>query len=334
MLLYLVGGILIAKGDAAVTIGTIIASVTLLGRLYGPVSSLFNLQVDITRSMALFQRIFDYFDRKREVENKPGALRPERIRGDIEFRDVGFSYVAGHPILRGIRFHLAPGEMVALVGPSGAGKSTVTNLIPRLYDVTDGAVLVDGTDVRDLDLDILRASIGVVTQDTYLFNGTVKENLLYAKASATQEELESACRAAHIHDFIATLPDGYDSLVGNRGIKLSGGEKQRVSIARVILKDPSIMLLDEATSSLDSISESAIQAAIEPLLKGRTSLVIAHRLSTVMAADRILVLSGGEIVETGRHEDLVERSTVYKELYETQFKKALEDHDRREANRR
>lgn len=215
---------------------------------------------------------------------------------------------------------------MALVGPSGAGKSTIANLVPRLYDVSGGRVLIDGTDVRDLDLKYLRKSIGLVTQETYLFNGTIRENLLYAKADATDDELIKVCKDANIHDFIVSLKDGYDTQVGNRGFKLSGGEKQRVSIARAMLKEPVIIILDEATSALDSISESLIQSAFERLLKGRTSLVIAHRLSTIIAADNILVVEGGRIVQSGSHQQLVGQDGVYKNLYETQFKKAIDSY--------
>lgn len=322
MLIYLVGGILIAHGDPTVTVGTIIAVVTLLNRLYMPVTQLLDVQVEIIRSMALFERIFDYLDRPQEIRSLPGATKLARLRGDIVFDHVSFAYDKKVPVLRDVSFHISPGAMFALVGPSGAGKTTITNLIPRLYDATQGAVRVDGTDVREIDLSSLRAAVGVVTQDSYLFNGTVRENLLYAREDAAQEELERACKAANIHDFIVSLPEGYNTLVGNRGVKLSGGEKQRISIARVILKNPSILILDEATSSLDSISEKAIQDAIGPLLSGRTSLVIAHRLSTILAADRILVVKDGAIVESGTHEQLLQQNGVYRRLYDTQFRKS------------
>ena len=213
--------------------------------------------------------------------------------------------------------------MYAIVGPSGSGKSTVVNLLPRLYDVKDGAVKINGFDVRDIELGYLRSNIGMVTQEAYMFNGTIKENLLFAKADATMEEIENACKIANIHNFITKQPQGYDTPVGNRGLKLSGGEKQRLSIARVILKDPRILILDEATSALDSISESSIQNALDVLMKGRTSIVIAHRLSTILQADKILVISGGKIVEQGEHEELIAMNGVYKQLYETQFRKVI-----------
>ena len=217
------------------------------------------------------------------------------------------------------------GQTVALVGPSGAGKTTITNLVPRLYDVTGGRLLVDGYDVRSVTQQSLRRNIGMVTQDTFLFNTTIRENLLFARSDAPQEQLEQACRTANIHDFIVSLPDGYDTVVGERGVKLSGGEKQRVSIARCLLKDPRIVIFDEATSSLDSGSEAAIQSAIEPLMKGRTGLIIAHRLSTIMSADWIFVVSGGRIVEQGTHEQLLEADGIYRELYNIQFKRTEAD---------
>ena len=229
-------------------------------------------------------------------------------------------------MLTDISFTEKAGKTVAIEGPSGAGKSTIIALIPRLYDVGGGQVLLDGRDVRDLDLKALRQSIGVVTQESYLFNGTIRENLLYAKPDAQASEQVAACREANIHDFISSLPDGYDSLVGNRGVKLSGGEKQRLAIARAILKDPRLLILDEATSSLDSISESLIQQAIEPLLKERTSLVIAHRLSTIMAADEIIVLDKGMIVEQGRHKELLAKNSLYTKLYQTQFQAVITAH--------
>jgi len=330
MLIYLTGGFMMIKyGNTALTIGDITVMVTLLARLYQPVNSLLNIQVDVIRSMAMFTRIFDYFDMPVEIQNRPNAFIPAKTIGGIEFVHVDFSYDEGQPILKDISFNIPAGSSVAIVGSSGAEKSTIINLIPRLYDVTKGCIRLDGNDIRDLDIEFLRKSIGVVTQDTYLFNGTIKENLLYAKADATYDELIKACRDANIHDFIAGLPNGYDTLVGNRGVKLSGGEKQRVSIARVILKNPELIILDEATSALDSISESLIQDAIELLLRGRTSIVIAHRLSTIMAADEILVVQSGEIVERGSHEELVTKNGVYHELYETQFRRALEDHETR-----
>ena len=331
MLLYLTAGILTLKlGDGKLTPAHVIAMVALVNRLYGPVNALFNLHVDVTRSMALCKRVFDYFDLPHEVKNKPDAVSIENVTGNIEFSGVSFHYTEELPILKNVSFSVGSGKTVAIVGPSGAGKSTVINLIPRLYDTIGGSVKIDGLDVKDADMFALRKHIGFVTQDTYLFNDTVKANLLYANEDATDEQIEDACKRAHIHDYIDSLPDRYETIVGNRGLKLSGGEKQRLSIARVILKDPKILILDEATSSLDSISESLIQQAIEPLLQNRTSVVIAHRLSTIMAADEIIVLEKGEIIEIGTHQELLLNDSVYKELYETQFRRAIEDMKERE----
>ena len=326
MAIYLAGGLLMLKfGDTDLTVGDIAVMVALLERLYRPVNILLNLHVDIIRSMAIFTRIFQYFDMPIEIQNEPEAFSPDNMTGLVEFNNVCFHYDAVTPILKDVCFTVKPGRSLAIVGPSGAGKSTIINLIPRLYDVCSGEILLDGRDVRSLDLAWLRSNIALVTQETSLFNGTIRMNLLYAKPDASDEELIKACTEANIHDFIVSLPHGYDTEVGNRGIKLSGGERQRLSIARAILKNPGLIILDEATSSLDSISESQIQNAIEPLLKGKTSLVIAHRLSTIMACDEILVISGGKLVERGNHTELLELNGVYRELYETQFRRALED---------
>ncbi len=325
MLIYVAGGILIIiYGNSQLSVGDITVMVALLSRMYRPVNQLLNIQVDLIRSMALFTRIFDYFDMPIEIKNRDNAKKVDSFRGEIEFRNVSFHYEENVPILDNLNFKLEEGKSVAIVGPSGAGKSTIINLLPRLYDVVSGQILIDNKDIRDIDIHSLRKNIGLVTQDSYMFNGSIKEILLYAKANASDEELVEACKKANIHDFIQSLPQGYDSMVGNNGLKLSGGEKQRLSIARVILKDPAILIFDEATSSLDSISESLIQEAIDPLIKSRTSLVIAHRLSTVMVADEIYVLKGGQIVEKGRHEDLMERQGVYSQLYNTQFKHAID----------
>lgn len=315
MVLYLVGGYLIITTER-MTVGSLVMFVSLLSRLYGPVTGFANLSVDITRSLALFQRIFDYLDL--DLEKDSGNQQPA-LTGQISFRDVSFSY-GEKEILRDIDLEVEPGKMVAIVGRSGAGKSTLTNLIPRLYDVSEGQILFDGIDARDIDLGHLRGHIGMVTQDTHLFNRTIRENLLFANRDATQEELEIAAKQAQIHELITSLADGYDSLVGERGVKLSGGERQRLSIARALLKDPTIVIMDEATSSLDSLSEAAIQTAIKPLLESRTSLVIAHRLSTIMQADAIVVLDDGKIIEQGRHQELLDKGGLYKEIFDTQFK--------------
>ena len=325
LLIYFAGGyFIISKSDPTLTVGTITATVALINRLYRPVQSLLNIQVDFTRSLALFTRIFDYFDMKNPIVNPENGLTPDLTDAEIRYDHVAFSYDPEKPLLTDIDFTVPAGKMYAIVGPSGSGKSTVVNLIPRLYDVLGGAVTLGGVDVRDMDLTWLRTNIGVVTQETYLFHGTIRDNLLYAKEDATQEELEEACRIANIHDYISRQPEGYETMVGNRGLKLSGGEKQRISIARVILKDPKILILDEATSALDSISEHAIQSALEHLMEGRTSIVIAHRLSTILKADKILVVQGGTIAEQGDHESLLAKNGIYRELYETQFRTILE----------
>ena len=324
MLLYLVGGILMLRYDSDLTVGDITVLVALLGRMYGPVNSLLNIQVDWMRSMAMFSRIFEYFDMPVEIQNAPDAITPDHAEGSVEFKHVNFYYEPSRQILKDVTFKLDTGHSIAIVGPSGSGKSTLVNLIPRLYDAVSGEVLFDGINVKKLDLTFLRGNIGVVTQDTYLFNGTIRENLLYVKPDASEAELIDACERANIYDFISNQPNGLDTMVGNRGLKLSGGEKQRLSIARVLLRDPALLIFDEATSALDSISERKIQDAIDPLVSSRTSILIAHRLSTILAADEILVIKDGEIAERGKHKDLVKAGGVYTELYETQFKGAME----------
>jgi len=324
MLLYLVGGILMMKYNSDLTVGDITVLVTLLGRMYGPVNSLLNMQVEWIRSMALFTRIFEYYDMPVEIKNAEDAIIPKSTQGNVEFKHVEFAYNEERKILKDINFELKSGNSIAIVGPSGSGKSTIVNLIPRLYDVLGGEVTFDGVDVRKLDLEYLRNQIGIVSQETYLFNGTIRENLLYAKPDATEEEMIEACKKANIYEFVQKQEKGLDAMVGNRGLKLSGGEKQRLSIARVLLKDPVLFIFDEATASLDSISESKIQEAINPIIESRTSILIAHRLSTILAADEILVIKDGVIAERGVHEELVKAGGTYTELYETQFGKALE----------
>jgi ATP-binding cassette, subfamily B, bacterial len=341
-LIYWVGGYLVLR--QAITIGTIVAFAAYLNRLYGPISSLSNVQVDFAQSMVSFERVFEYLDLPVEIQDRPGALELEKVAGHVRFEDVSFSYLAEDELpdnpdeaddkpklasgvittrrwaLRDLSFDIPPGNLAALVGPSGAGKTTVTYLLPRLYDPTEGRITLDGHDLREVSQESLGHNIGMVTQETYLFHDTVRANLLYAHPDATQDELEAACRADNIYDFVAELPDGYDTVVGERGYRLSGGEKQRLAIARVILKDPSLLILDEATSHLDSQNEALIQAALEPLLSGRTSLVIAHRLSTILAADQILVMDEGRLVEQGTHAELLTKGGLYAELYETQFR--------------
>ncbi|MBR3234564.1 MAG: GNAT family N-acetyltransferase [Atopobiaceae bacterium] len=326
LLIYFAGGYLIINQlDPTLSVGTVTATVTLINRLYRPVESLLNLQVSFTRSLAMFTRIFDYLDRKSTIVSPENGKQPNCEMATITYEHVAFGYeTADDLVLTDVNFTVPGGKMYAIVGPSGSGKSTVVNLIPRLYDVNAGSVSVAGVDVRDFDLTYLRQCVGVVTQEAYLFNGTILDNLLYAKPDATMEEIEQACRIANIHDFISSQPDGYKTQVGNRGLKLSGGEKQRLSLARVVLKDPKILILDEATSALDSISENAIQEALEQLMVGRTSIVIAHRLSTILKADKIMVVKGGVIAEMGTHEELLALNGVYRELYETQFRQVIQ----------
>ncbi|MBQ9197049.1 MAG: ABC transporter ATP-binding protein [Clostridia bacterium] len=324
MALYLVGGILMMKYDHDISVGDITVMVAMLSRLYGPVNNLLNMQVEWIRSMAMFTRIFEYFDLPVEIENAPDAVTPASCDGSVTFSHVDFSYEPERQILHDVSFTLKAGHSVAIVGPSGSGKSTIINLIPRLYDCQEGAVYFGDWDVKKLDLVFLRKNVGIVSQETYLFNGSIRENLLYAKPDASEEELIEACKKANIYDFVQAQPEGLDAMVGNRGLKLSGGEKQRLSIARVLLKDPALLIFDEATSALDSISEAKIQEAIEPIIQSRTSILIAHRLSSILAADEILVVKDGRIVERGVHEELVKAGGTYTELYETQFKKALE----------
>ncbi len=302
-------------------VGVIVAFVSFIqGRLYGPAAALAGIQIQIVSALAVFERIFDYLDMTPEEYDPPGAVALPSVDGDIEFENVVFAYEPGRDVLRGVSFHVRPGEVAAFVGPSGAGKTTITQLVPRFYDPQSGRVLVDGHDLRQITLESLRRDIGIVTQETYLFHDTVANNLRYGNPNATDADLEIAARAANIADFIASLPKNYDTVVGERGHKLSGGERQRLAIARVLLKDPRILILDEATSSLDYENEAAIQRALEVVMRGRTSLVIAHRLSTVLAADVIFVVDEGRIVEQGRHATLLARGGLYSRLYRTQFK--------------
>ncbi len=343
------------------TVGTIVAFTSYLAQLYGPMASLTNARVEFAQSLVSFERVFEVLDLPVEIEDAPDAVILDRVKGHVRFEDVSFSYLAAdeagaflpgvttgavsedgrngedagdHSLflvsraadrqwaVRHVSFEIKPGQLAALVGPSGAGKTTITYLLPRLYDPTEGRITIDGHDLRQVTIASLTEQIGMVTQETYLFHDTLRANLLYARPDATQEEIEAACRAANIHDFIASLPDGYETVVGERGYRLSGGEKQRISIARVILKDPCLLVLDEATSSLDSQSEALIQAALERVMQGRTSLVIAHRLSTILAADVILVMDQGRLVEQGIHTELLARRGLYANLYNTQFRTA------------
>ena len=357
-LVYGFGGYFVIKG--LFTVGTIVAFGSYLGSLYGALFSLANAPMDFATSVVSFERVFEVIDMPLDIKEKADARIPQAVKGQIDFEDVTFTYQAGdehllsdvrrygstesitaslsgtssisnvddghHSQARGnalehVSFCIEPGSLVALVGPSGAGKTTLTYLIPRLYDPTAGSIRLDGVDLRDLKLDALAEQIGMVTQETYLFHDTIRTNLLYSRLDASQDEIEAACKTANIHDFIADLPDGYDTVVGERGYRLSGGEKQRIALARVILKDPRILVLDEATSSLDSESEALIQEALNRVMAQRTSIVIAHRLSTILAADQILVIDRGQVLEMGTHTELLAKKGLYAQLYKTQFRK-------------
>ncbi|NEE16303.1 ABC transporter ATP-binding protein [Streptomyces sp. SID7499] len=313
--IYWTAGMTLQLGGPQVSIGTIVAFVSLQQGLFRPAVSLLSTGVQIQTSLALFQRIFEYLDLPIDITERPDPVRLDRIKGEVRFENVSFGYDdQGGPVLDGIDLTVPAGSSLALVGSTGAGKSTLGYLVPRLYDVTGGRVTLDGTDVRDLDFDTLARAVGVVSQETYLFHASVAENLRFAKPDATDEELHQAAKAAQIHDHIAALPDGYDTVVGERGHRFSGGEKQRLAIARTILRDPPVLILDEATSALDTRTEAAVQDAIDALSANRTTLTIAHRLSTVRGADQIVVLDSGRAVERGTHEELLEEGGRYAAL--------------------
>jgi ATP-binding cassette subfamily B protein len=332
---YGIGGHLAISGG--VTVGTLLAITALLARLYGPLTALSNVRIDVMTSLVSFERVFEVLDLEPMVKNRENAVDLKAKHPKIEFKDVSFSYpraeeislaslesaakpetIQSGEVLRSLSFTADPGTLTALVGPSGAGKTTISALLPRLYDVTTGAIEIDGHDIRDLTLESLRGAIGVVMQDAHLFHETIAENLRYAKNDATEDEMRLACESAQIWDLIKSLPNGLDTMVGERGHRLSGGEKQRLAIARLLLKSPAVVILDEATAHLDSENEALVQAALQSALKGRTSIVIAHRLSTVRDADQILVLERGQIVERGKHEELVARGGLYADLYNRQ----------------
>jgi ATP-binding cassette subfamily B protein len=336
-LVYGLGGVLAIGGT--LTVGTLLALTALLGRLYGPLTALSNVRVDVMTALVSFDRVFEVLDLRPLVADAPDARElPADAPASVELDHVSFAYPGpdqvslaslesvatkdrsgGTPVLHDVTLSALPGSLVALVGPSGAGKSTITHLVARLYDPTEGTVRVGGTDVRTLTQDSLRAAIGVVTQDAHMFHDTIRANLGYARPDATDDELSEALRAAQVWELVAGLPDGLDTVVGDRGYRLSGGEKQRIAIARLLLKQPRIVILDEATAHLDSESEVAVQRALDAALEGRTSLVVAHRLSTVRGADAILVVDGGRIVERGTHDELLAAEGLYADLYRTQF---------------
>jgi ATP-binding cassette subfamily B protein len=332
---YGIGGHLAISGE--LTVGTLLAITALLARLYGPLTALSNVRVDVMSALVSFERVFEVLDLKPMVTDRVDAMNLTDTKLDLRFKDVSFNYpkaeeislasleitakpeiVSSGEVLKGISFTVASGTLTGIVGPSGAGKSTISSLIPRLYDVNQGVISINGTDIRDYTIKSLRNSIGVVTQDSHMFHDSILVNLKYAKSDATSHEIEAACKSARIWDFIQSLPNGLDTVVGERGHRLSGGEKQRLAIARLLLKQPSLVILDEATAHLDSENEALVQAALKEALVGRTSIVIAHRLSTIAHADQILVIDNGEIVEQGKHEQLVEKRGLYFDLFERQ----------------
>ena len=304
--------------------GELLAFTFYMNYLYDPAVRVVDFNITLQWAGAAIDRVFETLDTRPDIEDSPNARPMPSMRGEIEFRNVTFGYRPEQPVLKNVNLHIRPGEMVALVGPSGAGKSTLVNLIARFYDVTDGQVLIDGVDVREIKLDSIRRNVGMVMQESLLFSVTIKENIAYGRHDATEEEIVRAAKQADLHDFILSLPDAYDTKIGEDGIKLSVGQKQRLSIARAILTDPKILILDDATSALDSQTEANVQEALEHVMQGRTSIVIAHRLSTVMNADMIVVLDQGEVVDIGTHEDLVNKPGVYRNLYEEQFKSAAD----------
>ena len=317
-LVYYFGGVQVIGGK--LSLGSLVAFTALQVSLFSPLGDLLNIHIDVQGALALFDRIFEYLDLPIEIVNRPDAIDLKQVEGYIRFRHVSFRYQPDHPALIDIDFEVRPGQLVALVGPSVAGKTTTTYLVPRLYDVEQGSVEIDGHDVRSVKLESLVQHIGMVTQETYLLNATIRDNIAYTCPIASFAEVVAAASAAQIHDRILELPDGYDTVVGPRGYILSGGEKQRIAIARVLLKNPRILILDEATSALDTRSERMIQAALSKLQAGRTTLAIAHRLSTVLAADLILVIDGGRIVERGTHDELLAHNGLYARLYHEQFR--------------
>jgi len=312
------GGVEVVNGD--LTPGALIAFLVYAVNLSNPVKRLSRVFGTVQRALAAAERVFEVLDTESEVQEKPKAVKLPTIDGKVSFQNVTFEYKPNEPALNSISLEVKPGQMVAIVGPSGAGKSTIANLIPRFYDLKSGNIFIDDIDITDVTLDSLRQQIGIVPQETVLFNGSIYDNILYGDLNATKEQVIAATKAANAHEFIMTMPNGYDSQIGERGASLSGGQRQRIAIARAILKNPRILILDEATSALDTESEKIVQAALDQLMIGRTSFVIAHRLSTVLSADRIIVMEKGNIVEQGTHKELLQLNGLYSSLYNIQFK--------------
>jgi ATP-binding cassette subfamily B protein len=321
LLVWIVGGsIVIRNPNSNITFGMLVAFGSFVWQFYQPIMELANSNRMVTRAATSAQRIFEVLDTPPEIYSRDGAIKKDRIEGKVEFRHVAFSYEGAQPAIRDVSLCVSPGEMIGLCGPSGAGKSTFVNLICRFYDPTDGQILIDDVDVRDYDVRWLRRQVGIVLQEPYLFHGTIADNIRYGNDAAKDSEIIRAAKAANAHDFIVGFPDGYDTMVGERGQSLSGGERQRISIARAILHNPRILILDEATSSVDSETEKQIQQALDRLVEGRTTFAIAHRLSTLTAADRLIVLDKGKVVEQGQHSDLVDKpGGVYAKLHQTQM---------------
>lgn len=306
--------------NGSITAGSLVAFLTYAVNISNPIKRLSRVIGNIQKALAAAQRVFDVLDLPEDIKNAPDAKALPKVKGDVRFNDVSFAYNENEEVLSHVSFEVKPGEMVAFVGPSGAGKSTVASLLPRFYDAINGSITIDGQDIRKVTLDSLREQVGIVPQETVLFNGSVYDNILYGRLDATREEVEAAAKAANAHDFIMQLPDGYETMLGDRGMNISGGQRQRISIARAILKNPQILILDEATSALDTESERVVQEALDRLMVGRTSFVIAHRLSTIKNADKIMVLEKGQLIEQGNHDELMAMDGLYARLYKIQYR--------------